>query len=646
MAYEYESTEARTLKAIQSKNYPDTNKDFVKNISRLNSSVDYISSYMGVMQKGIDDANQNIIEQIQGIFEDLWVLVAGGEPTGIEIGDLKYVFQAIGAIFGLGGAPFPFNIVNAVEHMFSNFLAFLPQFTDVIFDTIFAWAEALGVDPDFTGILRDAYDSAIEALSNSNNIIEIFAGVGGSIGDMLGGIGAYIFDEFIQPLINFISSAIGGPLGQTLSWVQAVISKIFGLASGADAKATKAIRAVKPLWEALDGNGEVSTLLSTADIEMNITSSQTRGGMILCKGGDLKQVIALIGYKSGTVSTFNLDIYVFNSLFGLDIVYSSPDLASTLETTSTVFFHEMDIDDAFVTQSDTFYAVFGRMTGSGSVSIQGRQVQEAATALRPIYPGISRNPSSGGAAPSNILSSTLDSLYVRETPYFQLSTLADIVPQSFFVDFTTLSVTLWVKRNYGTFGFGSMEHVDVSDGELYLPGGFGSVHGYAAATYRYRVATERCRVGIRLGSDVNATDVFALLFSKLDLSSYAGLRMSHVSGNPSIRLVYGTSVHSFTEIGSWTSVPSMGDGDWVYLEYDPTDKHYRAYLNPDWNDPDLRTSGYGMLILDYDSDGQTMETAVNRTISARSGSVLFFRYDSYGSIRVDDFILEDWAEPV
>ena len=50
------------------------------------------------VQSGIDAAGANPIEQIQGIFADLFVIFAGGEPTGIELGDIKYIFSALGFI--------------------------------------------------------------------------------------------------------------------------------------------------------------------------------------------------------------------------------------------------------------------------------------------------------------------------------------------------------------------------------------------------------------------------------------------------------------------------------------------------------------------------------------------------------------------
>ena len=71
-------------------------------------------------------------------------MIGGREPTGIEIGDIKYIFQAIGALFGINpDTPFPLNLIEAVGHMFEQFIIPLPQFTDVIFDAMAAWAEDL-----------------------------------------------------------------------------------------------------------------------------------------------------------------------------------------------------------------------------------------------------------------------------------------------------------------------------------------------------------------------------------------------------------------------------------------------------------------------------------------------------------------------
>ena len=182
MAYQYESKETRVLKTIDSKRYPETNKDFVRNMRRLNSSVDYLASYMRIMQKGVDDANKNFIDQIQGFINDLVVVFSGGEPTGFELGDLKYVFQAVGALFGFSGAPFPINLVDAARHLFDTYIKNLVQLTDVIFDSIEAWMKALieAVDgtplvgpalTSFANLMLRVVDNAKDAVDNASDAL-------------------------------------------------------------------------------------------------------------------------------------------------------------------------------------------------------------------------------------------------------------------------------------------------------------------------------------------------------------------------------------------------------------------------------------------------------------------------------------------
>lgn len=215
MAYERESKEAVGLKSLQSKRYPDSNKDFQKFMRRTNSSIDYISSYMQTMQKGIDDANQNPIEQIQSFINDLIVLFGGGEPTGFEFGDLKYIIQGLGALFGLNG-PFPLSLIEAAEHFFLGYVVPLDQFTDVIFDAIFAWAEELGLSEDFISTLQDFRDALETFTSEFGDLFTALSGLFGVFGTDFGSLGgiwdivATIFDGLnaaaLRPIMEIIET--------------------------------------------------------------------------------------------------------------------------------------------------------------------------------------------------------------------------------------------------------------------------------------------------------------------------------------------------------------------------------------------------------------------------------------------------------
>lgn len=165
------STDTAALQSINSQNKTFVNKDFTKNIAWLNNSVDTLSQWSQKLQKGVDQANQNALEQVQGIYADLFVMFAGLEPTGIDVGDLKYVIQGLGALLGINpDTPFPINLVEAAWHMFQNYIVPAPQFFDVIFDAIDAWALDLGLSQEFidsTNELRQAFEDLWTAVGTS-----------------------------------------------------------------------------------------------------------------------------------------------------------------------------------------------------------------------------------------------------------------------------------------------------------------------------------------------------------------------------------------------------------------------------------------------------------------------------------------------
>lgn len=243
MAYERESRETTALKSLQSKRYPDSNKDFAKNMRRLNSSVDYISSYMQKMQKGIDDANQNPIEQIQSFIQDLIVIFGGGEPTGFDFGDLKYIIQALGALFGLNG-PFPMSLIDAASNFFLGYVVPLPQFTDVIFDAIFAWAEELGLDEEFIDQLHELQDALEELLESVeelfeglNGLLDVFGVTGGDYGP-LGLLWDAIFGLFdgvdtsgFSNILDLVTGVMG-PFIEALTDIINIINAVLDAFSG------------------------------------------------------------------------------------------------------------------------------------------------------------------------------------------------------------------------------------------------------------------------------------------------------------------------------------------------------------------------------------------------------------------------------
>lgn len=131
--YNYESGESRALKSITADSY---NKDQAKNLIQLNNNSEYMAQYLRKLQKGVDEANQNVIEQIQGLITDILVLIGGQGDTLLEFGDLKYVFQAIGALFGFDGGIVPVNLFEAAWHFFSTYILPINSFGEVIWSLI------------------------------------------------------------------------------------------------------------------------------------------------------------------------------------------------------------------------------------------------------------------------------------------------------------------------------------------------------------------------------------------------------------------------------------------------------------------------------------------------------------------------------
>lgn len=163
------------LKAISSEDYPFVNRDFVKNIAYLNQATDSLAVWAQTAQSGIDNSNKNFIAQIQGVFSDLMVLLGGGEPTGIDLGDFKYVMQGLGALLGINpDTPFPLNLVEAMTHLFTQYILPLEQLTDLVYDSMAAWAEHIGMSDDAVNSIRDFSDAVVNYHHDKQDLGEQF----------------------------------------------------------------------------------------------------------------------------------------------------------------------------------------------------------------------------------------------------------------------------------------------------------------------------------------------------------------------------------------------------------------------------------------------------------------------------------------
>lgn len=201
-SYTYESPQVRALGGITPESYDY--RDQGKTISKLVNDVSYMAGMQRKMQEGIDAANQNILQQIQSLVNDIIVILGGGGDTGWDFGDLKYIFQAFGALFGFEpGGLLPINLFEAAWHFFSNYIipfnnweVAFDEMIDNIIATMLSW---FGEIP----IVGQAVQQFMVWLSNVRDLI-------------------LIADDIIDEIETFIYELFNFNLGQAWNAGQAV----------------------------------------------------------------------------------------------------------------------------------------------------------------------------------------------------------------------------------------------------------------------------------------------------------------------------------------------------------------------------------------------------------------------------------------
>jgi len=206
----YQSSQVRALGSITPESYDY--RDQGKLMSKLVNDVSYMAGMQRKMQEGIDAANQNVIQQLQGLINEIIVIFAGGGDTGFDFGDLKYIFQALGALFGLEpGNPLPINLFDAAWHFistylipFSNFREAIDWFIDMAIATLL---DIFGEIP----ILGQAIQQLAVLLSNLRDFAQ-------TIGDKIDAVIDNIVAAFekipvVGPLIGKVWDTISGLLG-------------------------------------------------------------------------------------------------------------------------------------------------------------------------------------------------------------------------------------------------------------------------------------------------------------------------------------------------------------------------------------------------------------------------------------------------
>lgn len=248
----YTSQESRALSSISETPGADLSQGQEQQIKMLqthDSQIKFLASQMKQAQSGINEANQNPIQQIQSFIADLVVLFGGGElATGaLDFGDLQYILPVIGALFGFGDGPFPLSLFEAAEKFFFGSVVPQQQFVDLINHMIESWLGVFGIDKKFVKDLEalvTAFGDLFEGVENLfPSLNELFGALGisganlGPLGQLLApiinlfsGLNLADFGNAIEFITNAIDPFIVG-LTSLINWVDSVLA-IFGFHGG------------------------------------------------------------------------------------------------------------------------------------------------------------------------------------------------------------------------------------------------------------------------------------------------------------------------------------------------------------------------------------------------------------------------------
>lgn len=248
----YTSQESRALSSIAETPGADLSQgqdQQIKMLQQHDSQIKFLAAQMKQAQKGINEAQQNPIQQIEQFVADIIVLLGGGElATGaLDFGDLQYFLPAIGALFGFGDGPFPLSLFAAAEKLFLGYIVPNGQFVDVINNIIEAWLGLIGIDKKFikdVKALVTAFGDLFDGIGNLfPSLNELFGALGisganlGPLGQLLApiinlfsGLNLADFGNMIEFITNAIDPFIT-TLTAIINWVDSILA-IFGFSGG------------------------------------------------------------------------------------------------------------------------------------------------------------------------------------------------------------------------------------------------------------------------------------------------------------------------------------------------------------------------------------------------------------------------------
>ncbi|AZS12574.1 minor tail protein [Mycobacterium phage DrLupo] len=290
--YKAESSESRALRSFASDKFDY--RDQGKNLIQLNNAVGFISGMMRKQQRAIDQANQNFIQQLQSLITDLIVMLGGGGDTGLDFGDLKYVIQAIGAMFGFadenGNITVPVNIFNAAWHFFSNYLGGTANFRELIDQLI---DNAIATVLDLFGEVPIAGQALQQLAVFISDIRDLLLPVVDALQTLLDSLNIQLDDiqgiaDFFGPLKPLVDALFEALEGIDLPDFSAALRMLIQLGTPLINLIAKAILAVAAFIKMLTGQGTIQQF-GDALAAMTLAVDPNAGGGNGLSFGDIGQ---------------------------------------------------------------------------------------------------------------------------------------------------------------------------------------------------------------------------------------------------------------------------------------------------------------------------------------------------------------------
>ncbi|UXE04245.1 minor tail protein [Gordonia phage BlueNGold] len=527
------------------------------------------------------ESNQEVVDMMDDVFDALIDNLFGG------FGD---VVQAIGA--GIG------DFIEDLAEIFTRILGGVPIIGGALEDL----AESLlGLkeDVDSNTVIVQQTTTQIESVQQ---IIAVQSGIG-------------IWESGPDPtgMVSFPFVCLATNLPSVTVNSSSHGHTITGSTSSATAGGDSHTHSNGSLAASSSSHAHTTTVTNEIP-SINATATYAPWASIRFSATSERKILRYIASKSGTVTSFYIDLYKLELDGSSTLLYSSSDQSGVVTTTQQWL--ELNMGYTINSNIGDVYEVQFRMTGAGAVSIVGINVPyfTPISGYRPYAPGSARNPSSS-PAPATISTVSRDAMYVGPVPFVSIGIDPGIViPRSHFITF---------DNNWQNWTHTTSNQLQLNNGRVIIPAL--TADGWRSAVYNLSVATDSMEAIIDVLSVDNDRRSGAAICSTS--TGFNGCAL--LVNNANVILAKQTSPGAFTTLATGDGT-QKGSGTYR-VQYDPLTNKFRGYkaVGSSW-----------ALAVEFTDSANT----ITHGPSKRFGTISIFRdnFDNGGDL--DNLYIRDWSD--